>query len=36
MRFDENVLEYNFHIENVLFEFFDYELFFRINKNEIK
>ena len=36
MRFDENVFDCDFHVENVLFEFFDYELFFRISENEIK
>ena len=28
MRFDENVFDCDFHVENILFKFFDYELFF--------
>ena len=36
MRFDKNVFDCDFYIKNVLFKFFDYELFFQINENEIK
>ena len=36
MCFNENDLDHDFHVDNILFEFSDYELFFCIDWNEIK